>query len=176
MTFVRSELSLKKTQSKRRMPKILTRLKRSGSTNRRARRSVVDAFRISQVGDVSTSSLHVHLPLLGISLIDDYIPEEEPNHVRQELVYLSLHAIHYYETLAGSEKRTGLSVGLMQADNQMEKSSYPIVFCQKQLARGRCKMGGQNTRSATSIPSDGVGPDRGGLCNRCQWPPSPVPG
>ena len=136
LTFVRSELSLKKTQSKRRMPKILTRLKRSGSTNRRARRSVVDAFRISQVGDVSTSSLHVHLPLLGISLIDDYIPEEEPNHVRQELVYLSLHAIHYYETLAGSEKRTGLSVGLMQADNQMEKSSYPIVFCQKQLARG----------------------------------------
>ena len=131
----------KKIVSKRRMHKRekSTDAPLSPSTKRRLKRqSIVMAVESFSPNTPSESlvaqSRHVELPLVGISLIDDYCPQNRSSEFkRQELLYISLHAIHIYERTEGNNKQTGISVGLMQVDNQMEKASYPTLLCQKQF-------------------------------------------
>merc|ERR1712167_221494 len=79
------------------------------STNRRLKRQsivmAVEAFAPNVPTELlAAQSRHVELPLVGISLIDDYCPQNGSSEFkRQELLYISLHAVHFYERTEGND-------------------------------------------------------------------------
>ena len=86
--------------------------------------------------------VHISLPIVGISIVNNMLSTP-----REELLYISLNSVHLYTLERGMEFHVSLFVDIIQVDNQMSRSTYPITLAQRQLHRTKATTPETETQS-----------------------------
>ena len=107
-----------------------SRQKKDPRKNSRRRRSLImDLNNVDILKNRKTEQiLHINLPIVGISLVNNILSTR-----REELLYLSLNSLHLYTLERDMQFHVSLFVDVIQADNQMSTSTYPITLSQREM-------------------------------------------